>query len=136
MGRFSAEKRIHELIDVVEQYPEIGLALIGDGPDKALKERVASVYQHVDAFLIASTSETCGLSAPEALASGLPIVVPHAQGLRDLVQHEEHALRRRLSERTGQFGQMHTSRSATDWLIALYEAVIQQRQSLKTRRCS
>jgi glycosyltransferase involved in cell wall biosynthesis len=60
--------------------------------------RVASVDQNVDAFLTASTSETCGLSALEALASELSIVVPHAQGLRDLVQHEEHALRRRLSE--------------------------------------
>jgi glycosyltransferase involved in cell wall biosynthesis len=121
--------------------------------------RVASVYQNVDAFLTASTSETCGLSALEALASGLPIVVPDTQGLRDLVQHEEtgllfepgdiasaqkavrrlvndHERRRRLSERAFQFGQMHTSRSATDWLIALSAEVIQERRSLKTRRWS
>ncbi len=44
------------------------------------------IYQMADLFVTASTIETQGIVALEAMASGLPLVVPHAGALPELVK--------------------------------------------------
>jgi len=83
------------------------LAIVGDGPDRrALEARaraegvadrvaflgerhdVAELVRNADLFLLTSESESFGLAALEALASGVPVVATRAGGIVDVVQHE------------------------------------------------
>ena len=50
-------------------------------------DRVPLYYAAADLFLTASTTETQGLVAAEAMAAGLPVVAPAAAGLQEAVQH-------------------------------------------------
>jgi len=99
MGRLSFEKNIETVVKAFavleKKFPELRLAIIGDGParrtlevlaqdlgvkektefagmlsSKALAERMASC----DLFVTASTIETQGISTFEAMAAGLPAI--------------------------------------------------------------
>jgi len=49
-------------------------------------ERLAELYASCDLVVLPSESETCGLVALEAMASGIPVVTADAGGFRDTVQ--------------------------------------------------
>lgn len=49
------------------------------------REALAHLYANADLCVLPSTSETCGLVALEAMASGLPVVAADAGGLRESV---------------------------------------------------
>jgi alpha-1,6-mannosyltransferase len=106
VGRHHPEKRWPLVIDAVQaagaQAP-IGLVLIGDGMDRANVERRAGENPHVrlfrplydrpqlarllasaDALIHGCEGETFGLVASEALASGLPLIVPDEGGCADI----------------------------------------------------
>lgn len=107
VGRHSGEKRWPLVIDAclaASQYHPIGLVLIGDGRDRARLVRhigdnphvhllapiadravLASVMASADALIHGCEAETFGLVAAEAVASGLPLVVPDAGGASDFV---------------------------------------------------
>jgi len=53
------------------------------------RERLAALYASSDLCVLPSSTETCGLVALEAMASGLPVIAADAGGLRENVRHGE-----------------------------------------------
>jgi glycosyltransferase involved in cell wall biosynthesis len=53
---------------------------------------LASLYASCDLCVLPSGTETCGLVALEAMASGLPVIAADAGGLRESVRHEKTGL--------------------------------------------
>jgi len=111
-GRVSPEKDINFLVKLVRFFRNRGLAvrlaIIGDGParddfiglhgDPATgiwfvpgflqQNELAAFYASADVVASASTFETFGYTALEAMACGTPFLGPNAQGFRDVVAHE------------------------------------------------
>jgi alpha-1,6-mannosyltransferase len=108
VGRHTPEKRWPTVIDAVTsvgaQRP-LGLVLVGDGHQQArvlahiggdphvqalepIRDRrlLARVMASADALVHGSSAETFGLVAAEALASGLPLVVPAGGAVADLAR--------------------------------------------------
>jgi len=106
LGRHHPEKRWSMVIDAVEgagaDMP-VGLILIGDGVERARLERRIAGSPHIrlfrpvydrprfsrilascDALIHGSDAEPFGLVASEALASGLPLIVPDEGGCAEL----------------------------------------------------
>src|SRR5262249_33974644 len=50
-------------------------------------EQLAAAYASADAFVYASETETMGNVVLEAMASGSPVVAPHAGGIPNLIEH-------------------------------------------------
>jgi glycosyltransferase involved in cell wall biosynthesis len=53
---------------------------------------LATLYASADLCVLPSFTETCGLVALEAMASGLPVIAADAGGLRESVRHGENGL--------------------------------------------
>ena len=108
-GRIAPEKEVTTLIHYMQHIKNAQLTIIGGGGDvdkcKELINRfdlqdtvqmigkvdnhlLAEYYSAADAFVTASTCETCGFTTIEAMACGLPAIVYKAGGSIDLVQHE------------------------------------------------
>ncbi|MEW5807009.1 MAG: glycosyltransferase family 4 protein [Acidobacteriota bacterium] len=110
-GRFVPVKGIDFLLEAFkrlqEQNKEIGLVLLGDGPEKnkyeayckakkidnvffegfVQKEQLPEYYTAADIFVLPSLSEPWGLVVNEAMAFGIPIISTDAAGVTyDLVQ--------------------------------------------------
>lgn len=101
VGRFAPEKNIPVLLEALKPLgPRYVLALVGNGslsvsqpnvrviryvPDT---ERLAALMASSDAFVHAGDEETFGLTTLEAMACGLPAIVPDAGGLAELVDDE------------------------------------------------
>ncbi len=94
-------KVLAEAYKILEGREDIVFVLVGEGParkelgkmmPRALflgqksAQEVAEIYACCDIFVFPSTTETFGLVALEAMASGLPVVAVHASGLEDIVQ--------------------------------------------------
>lgn len=108
VSRHHPEKRLGTVIGAVSAIGALrgrpaGLVIFGDGPLRRRVERLAARVPHVhvagvsrdadeladalassDAFVHGSAAETYGLVVAEALASGLPLVVPSVGGAADL----------------------------------------------------
>ncbi len=102
VGRHHPEKRWPMVIDAVQRAGArlpVGMMMLGQGPDTAALERhigrsphirlyrpvydrpqLATFMASADAFIHGASNETFGLVASEALASGLPLIVPDAGG--------------------------------------------------------
>ena len=113
VGRLSREKRLDILLAAYDalrvRAPEIRLAIVGDGPERAELEAsapdgvqflgelrgdgLAQAYASADVFCFPSTTDTFGQVLLEAAASGLPTVAVDAGGARELVEHRRTGLR-------------------------------------------
>ena len=111
ISNFRPVKRVRDVVRVFarvrEQLPCV-LVMVGDGPDRVhaeaearelgVEERVfflgkietvAPLLSAADLFLLPTQSESFGLSALEALASGVPVVGTNAGGLPEVVRDGE-----------------------------------------------
>jgi len=111
ISNFRPVKRVRDVVRIFarvrEQLPSV-LVMVGDGPDRVhaeaearelgVEERVfflgkietvAPLLSAADLFLLPTQSESFGLSALEALASGVPVVGTNAGGLPEVVRDGE-----------------------------------------------
>jgi glycosyltransferase involved in cell wall biosynthesis len=103
VGRLATEKRVAWLRPVLEALPEARLAIVGDGPIRTDLEEcfadtptvftgylcgddLAYAYASADLFCFPSATETFGNVILEAMASGLPVVVPRSGGPASIVR--------------------------------------------------
>jgi N-acetyl-alpha-D-glucosaminyl L-malate synthase BshA len=107
VSNFRPVKRVKDVVGifakVTRELPSV-LVMVGDGPDRVLAEAearalgverdvhflgkidmVAPLLASADLFLLPTQSESFGLSALEALASGVPVVGSRAGGLPEVV---------------------------------------------------
>ena len=107
-------RQVKRVVDVVRVYAKVAreipsvLVMVGDGPDRTAAEHAASelgvadgvfflgklesvapLLAAADLFLLPSETESFGLSALEALASGVPVVASNAGGIPEVVREGE-----------------------------------------------
>jgi len=114
VGRLSEEKNIPLIIDAVDNLQKRDnpplLLIVGDGPARAsleLKcadkefvvflgfkqgEVLRNLYASARVFIFASRVDTLGLVNLEALASGVPILVPNDSAIAQSLDHGENAM--------------------------------------------
>src|SRR5215471_11109742 len=111
VSNFRSVKRVTDVVkifaEVERQVPSV-LMMVGDGPDRVDAEAeartlglqdkvfflgkieaVAPLLAGADLFLLPSSTESFGLSALEALASGVPVIGTSAGGLPEVVRDGE-----------------------------------------------
>jgi N-acetyl-alpha-D-glucosaminyl L-malate synthase BshA len=111
ISNFRPVKRVRDIVQIFarvnEDVPSV-LVMVGDGPDRIVAEAeaerlglqdevhflgkidaVAPLLAGADLFLLPSDRESFGLSALEALASGVPVIGTRAGGLPEVVRHGE-----------------------------------------------
>jgi glycosyltransferase involved in cell wall biosynthesis len=87
--------------------PEARFVVAGAGPAEKLiatqmpwalrlgfltPDELGALYASADLCVLPSRTETCGLVALEAMASGIPVVAADAGGFRESVEHERNGL--------------------------------------------
>lgn len=109
-GRLAPEKRLPMLVEAVTiagRRRQVGLAIFGEGRDDTNivrsiggnphirlfhaehdRERFASILASADAFLHGCEAETFCMTAAEASASGIPVIVPDRGGAADFAKGE------------------------------------------------
>lgn len=107
-GRLSPEKQLEPLVHAIGQLarrsgaPDVRLVIVGDGPSEVALRRLAArvvpdrvvfvgtirdrahlarVYASADVFVHTNGREPFGISPLEAMAAGVPVVVPAAGGV-------------------------------------------------------
>lgn len=99
VGRLAQEKRVSDLAAIAND-PNLQLVIVGDGPHRNKLEQqlpnaiflgfksgeeLAEIYASFDLFIHPGPRETFCQAVQEALASGVPCVVPKTGGPADLV---------------------------------------------------
>jgi glycosyltransferase involved in cell wall biosynthesis len=114
VGRLSREKNVGLIIEAVERLqdrkPAPFLVIVGDGPARAQLEQhcrskrfvaflgfregtvLREIYASARAFVFASKVDTLGLVNLEALASGVPALVPHGSAIAGVLRDGHDAL--------------------------------------------
>lgn len=107
-GRLAPEKRLPMLVEAVTiagRHRQVGLAIFGEGREDTSvlrsiggnphvrlfrperdRERFASILASADAFLHGCEAETFCMTAAEASASGIPVIVPDRGGAADFAR--------------------------------------------------
>jgi glycosyltransferase involved in cell wall biosynthesis len=121
VGRISWEKNLRLLIQAYQRmdHQRCHLVVVGNGPaftevQSQLQglpvtftgyltgEDLATAYASADIFAFPSYTETFGQAVLEAMASGLPVVGLEAEGVCDLVRHEDSGLLLHREESVGE----------------------------------
>ena len=111
ISNFRRVKRVRDVVGIFARVHEVvggWLVMVGDGPDRSEAEdearklgvesrvhfpgkidTVAPLLASADLFLLPSSSESFGLSALEAIASGVPVVGTNAGGMPEVVRDGE-----------------------------------------------
>jgi glycosyltransferase involved in cell wall biosynthesis len=109
VGRLSSEKNLPVIVEAVERLqrrrPAPALVVVGDGPERAALEAryrclpfvrfaglqrgdiLKKLYASAAAFVFASRVDTLGLVNMEAMASGVPVLVPADACIAEFVTH-------------------------------------------------
>lgn len=111
VGRVSWEKNLRLLVQAYREmdHERCHLVIVGEGPARAEMQQelqdvpvtftgylqgdaLATAYASADVFAFPSVTETFGQVVLEAMASGLPVAGLLAEGVCDLVEHEQSGL--------------------------------------------
>jgi glycosyltransferase involved in cell wall biosynthesis len=109
VGRLAPEKTLERLLPMLRALPNSHLAFVGAGPEETMLRRVfagapvaflgslfgqdlAAAYASADIFALPSSTESLGLAAIEAMASGLPVIGADRGGIPDIVLDGETGL--------------------------------------------
>ncbi len=112
VGRLAPEKNLRVLVDAWNRArrclgPRATFVIAGEGPESSAvathapfarqvgfldRDSLAGLYASADLCVLPSRTETCGLVALEAMASGLPVIAANAGGLAESVGHDENGL--------------------------------------------
>uniref|UniRef100_A0A7S2CA78 Glycosyltransferase subfamily 4-like N-terminal domain-containing protein n=1 Tax=Florenciella parvula TaxID=236787 RepID=A0A7S2CA78_9STRA len=104
VGRLGAEKRIADIRAVMDQCPNVRLAIVGGGPEEEELRRVfagtktvftgqlqgddlSKAFAAADMFMMPSDSETLGFVVLESMASGVPVIGCNRGGVMGLIDH-------------------------------------------------
>lgn len=100
---------IHAMKEVLKEFPDAKLALVGDGKERRYYEKlarpiarnvlfmgrrkdVAQLMAAADVFVLPSVREAFGLVLLEAATSGVPIVATNVGGIPEIIENEESGL--------------------------------------------
>jgi phosphatidylinositol alpha 1,6-mannosyltransferase len=106
VGRLAVEKDLNTVVESFRQARGMlgdtaRFCVAGDGPEAGMirealpfathfgfldRQRLADLYANADLFVFPSATETCGLVALEAMASGLPVIGARAGGIVESVR--------------------------------------------------
>jgi glycosyltransferase involved in cell wall biosynthesis len=113
VGRLVPWKQVDGLIEALREIPELGLVVVGDGPERPRLERIAqelgvsgrvyfagqrskketlSLMAACDLFVLNSTYEGLPHTVLEAMALGLPVIATAVGGTPEVVQDGETGL--------------------------------------------
>ncbi|MFI7481829.1 glycosyltransferase family 4 protein [Kocuria sp. M1R5S2] len=174
VGRLSREKDVAALLEPIRRLPRTRLAVVGDGPHRPELERrfrgtptifpgrltgeeLATAYASADVLAFPSTTETLGLVALEALASGIPVVGVRAGGIPFAVDDgrtgllvppgdpaaftgalarllDDPALRARMGATGRADTEGHGWRAATESLVHRYEQAVRVHRGRRRKR--
>jgi glycosyltransferase involved in cell wall biosynthesis len=122
VGRLVPWKRVDQLIEIVAAHPSIGLAIVGDGPERArLEEIVSALGLHgrvhftgrlgrpatlalisaADLFVLNSTYEGFPHVVLEALGLGIPVLATAVGGTPEVVEHGVNGILVSAEDRAG-----------------------------------
>jgi len=112
VGRLAPEKNLGVLVDAWNRArrclgPRASFVIAGEGPLAATvaarapfarqlgfvdRDSLAGLYASADLCVLPSQTETCGLVALEAMASGVPVIAANAGGFAESVSHDHNGL--------------------------------------------
>lgn len=103
LGRLSPEKNLFSLIEVISQFPECNLMIVGKGPlknellsmcqdniglqDHVTNDKISDLFIDYDFLILPSISEPWGLVVEEALHFNVPVIISSHCGAVDLIEH-------------------------------------------------
>lgn len=116
-------RKVKRIGDVIKIFSEVKkeipskLMMVGDGPERGYAESICrelglcdyitflgsqnaveEIYAVGDLFLMPSASESFGLSALEAMSSGVPVIASNAGGLPEVVIHGQNGFTREVGD--------------------------------------
>jgi N-acetyl-alpha-D-glucosaminyl L-malate synthase BshA len=154
ISNFRPVKRVRDVVRIfaaVRKQKPCTLVMVGDGPDRGAAEdeaRLLGVSQDVrflgriddvapllaaaDVYIFPSESESFGLSALEALASGVPVVASRVGGLSDVVRDGVTGALRPLGDIDGMAAAALDLLEPTRWATASKAAAADARARFST----
>lgn len=124
VARFAHPKRMDLLTQAMENFGNVELHLIGNGPEFAgvqrfIQERgLTNIHLHgevrnfndfgkYDGFILISDSEGLPMSALEAMSAGLPLILSDVGGCAEIVVHSELLVRNETKDIQKAIRQLH-----------------------------